>query len=293
MLTAASEPTRDAAADAPAAEPEAPAPAPTDAPVMVSGAPSATASPRRLLDPWARPSSNVFPRPSLLQFLEVTFKSMAGPTQVHPGEEWVLAALFAGVPLAVATDIATHRAINVLPDPQIAPGFTLAQGVTLLGDGWVNFAIFAALWVVGGRDAQRAGMAGIAAMAAVAVVSRVGKLIFRLERPSYDPNRQHWFSDRWLQADAMPSGHTMSAFATAAVLAMEYPKAKWLFYALATWVGLTRVQLSTHWVSDTLVGAVVGLFIGWEAWRLTRAFELAVQPWAGPDGGGLSVSSRF
>src|SRR5262249_35270797 len=156
-----------------------------------------------------------------------------------------------------------------------------------LGEGWVDLAVFAVLGVVGGRDEQRAAIAGVQALLAVGVVSRVGKVAFREERPSHDPDHQTFFSSRVLAADAMPSGHTMSAFATAAVLAMEYPRAAPVFYLLATWVAVARIQQSTHWLSDCIVGSALGLLIGWESWRVTRAFELEVQPWAAPSGGGL------
>ena len=91
----------------------------------------------------------------------------------------------------------------------------------------------------------------------------------------------------------MPSGHAMSAFATAAVLAKEYPKAGPIFYALAGWCALARVQQSTHWVSDTVVGAALGLLIGWESWDVTRRFELDVQPWVAGSGAGIQVARTF
>jgi membrane-associated phospholipid phosphatase len=136
-------------------------------------------------------------------------------------------------------------------------------------------------------------MAGVQAMLAVALVSRVGKLAFREERPQSDPNQKVFFSSNVLQAASMPSGHAMSAFATAAVLGSEYPRAAPVFYLLASWVALARVQEGTHWVSDVLVGSALGLLIGLESYRVTKAFEVEVQPWASPGGGGVQVARRF
>ena len=87
----------------------------------------------------------------------------------------------------------------------------------------------------------------------------------------------------------MPSGHTMTAFATASVLASEWPKLAPLFYVVATVVGFARVQEHAHWPGDVVVGAALGTLIGLKAYELTRRFELEVQPWALPGGAGVAV----
>lgn len=241
---------------------------------------------------WLRPSAQQFPRPSLVQFLEHT--GLAATRLVRPEltDAFVIVPALVGTAVALNTDVATHAAIVKLPNPQLGPA-RLAGWVSYLGEGWLDLAVFAALAVVGGRNEQRAALAGVQALLAAAVVSRAGKLVFREERPQVEPNQKIYFSNRVVQADAMPSGHTMSAFATAAVLASEYPKASPVFFALATWVALARVQESTHWISDCVVGAALGLLIGWESWRVTRAFEIEVQPWAAVGGGGVQIARRW
>jgi membrane-associated phospholipid phosphatase len=241
---------------------------------------------------WLRPSARQFPRPSLLKFLENTGLSMTRVVRPELTDVFVIVPGLIGTAVALNTDVATHSAIMKIPNPQLGPA-RLAGWVSYLGEGWVDLAVFAALAVVGGRDEQRAALAGVQAMLAVAVTSRIGKVAFREERPQVDPNEKIYFSSRVLQADSMPSGHTMSAFATAAVLSSEYPKASPIFYALATWVALARVQESTHWISDCVVGAALGLLIGWESWRVTRAFEVEVQPWAAVGGGGVQIARRW
>src|SRR4051794_15297334 len=49
-----------------------------------------------------------------------------------------------------------------------------------------------------------------------------------------------------------PSGHAALAFATAASLAILWPRFRWAFYALATIVAIERFGENAHWFSDTV-----------------------------------------
>ena len=57
---------------------------------------------------------------------------------------------------------------------------------------------------------------------------------------------------------SMPSGHTTTAFALAAVLSNRYPQRRAILYGLATAVALSRVYLGRHYPSDVVAGALVG-----------------------------------
>lgn len=58
----------------------------------------------------------------------------------------------------------------------------------------------------------------------------------------------HWHS--------FPSGHTVTAFVMAACFSVQARKrTKFLFYALATAVGASRVWVGVHWPVDALAGA--------------------------------------
>jgi hypothetical protein len=61
-----------------------------------------------------------------------------------------------------------------------------------------------------------------------------------------------------------PSGHTIAAFSLATITARQYSNHKWVPYAcygLATMVGFSRVTLSGHFVSDVVVGGLLGYSI--------------------------------
>jgi membrane-associated phospholipid phosphatase len=70
----------------------------------------------------------------------------------------------------------------------------------------------------------------------------------------YDPDNEGLYS-------SFPSGHTATAFSLATVVALQYRHTTWvpiLAYTIAAGVGLTRVTMDRHWMSDVVVGAVVG-----------------------------------
>ncbi|MFB6115513.1 MAG: phosphatase PAP2 family protein [Candidatus Nanohalobium sp.] len=58
---------------------------------------------------------------------------------------------------------------------------------------------------------------------------------------------------------SFPSGHAATAFAAAATLSLRYPKLRYLFFVIASLVGLSRVVLQAHYPLDVLFGAAVGL----------------------------------
>jgi undecaprenyl-diphosphatase len=82
---------------------------------------------------------------------------------------------------------------------------------------------------------------------------------------------------------AFPSGHTMVAFATAAGLAILWPRWRWLFYIAAALVAAERVMENAHWLSD-VVGAgglaVCGVHLMWRIilpW-VTAAPGIKIEP---------------
>jgi membrane-associated phospholipid phosphatase len=58
---------------------------------------------------------------------------------------------------------------------------------------------------------------------------------------------------------SFPSGHATCAFATAAALAVLYPRWRWAFYAVAAVTGVERVVERAHYLSDVVAAAGVGI----------------------------------
>lgn len=118
------------------------------------------------------------------------------------------------------------------------------------------------------------------------LVAEVGKLTIRRERP--EPHDgvhvfRDWGERTWSTAGlAMPSSHTLVAFAGAAMLARLYPRARWVGYVLAAGCALTRVMARAHFLSDVVLAAGLGWVVAWGVDRLTSRSASSAPPWDPP-----------
>ncbi|MDD5400385.1 MAG: phosphatase PAP2 family protein [Sulfurimonas sp.] len=86
------------------------------------------------------------------------------------------------------------------------------------------------------------------------------------------------FFHRNSDMNSFPSGHTTTAFALAMYISLYWPRWAVIGWIIAIAVGVSRVLLTKHYLSDVLVGALVGvitvsiLCIYWpKKWRLNSA----------------------
>jgi undecaprenyl-diphosphatase len=154
-----------------------------------------------------------------------------------------------------------------------------------MGHGLFDLGLMAA-FAFGDERARRTSITGIEALASVAVTSVLLKRLFRVPRPESNEKHKNYFSA--FHDDAFPSGHTMSAFATAAVISAEYPSAAPFAYAIASLVGLSVMKRGWHWPSDVLAGGALGLLIGRASVSINRC-RLTFAPSAG----GLSLAAEI
>jgi membrane-associated phospholipid phosphatase len=71
--------------------------------------------------------------------------------------------------------------------------------------------------------------------------------------------------------DSFPSGHTMVIFCFSSILSRYFPRYKVLFYSFAVIVGFERAEDLSHFPSDIIAGAVLGILIGKTLIRLIDA----------------------
>lgn len=99
------------------------------------------------------------------------------------------------------------------------------------------------------------------------------KAILGRARP-YTGMGSHYFKPFSFSSEyhAFPSGHAVSAFAVATVIAdqTDFILADVLAYSLSTLVAVSRVHNSKHWASDIFVGSALGYFIGKKICSLHR-----------------------
>lgn len=89
---------------------------------------------------------------------------------------------------------------------------------------------------------------------------------------------------------AFPSGHTTVTFASATVLQRHFGwKAGIPAYLVAAYVGVSRVQMKRHNLSDVAMGAALGIVAGHSV-TLGRAKRLELSPMAAPGGGGFAFT---
>ncbi|MBI3262625.1 MAG: phosphatase PAP2 family protein, partial [Acidobacteria bacterium] len=89
---------------------------------------------------------------------------------------------------------------------------------------------------------------------------------------------------------SFPSGHTASAFATATVLERHYGwKAGVPAYALAAYIGASRLSENRHFLSDVIFGATVGIVAARTVTIGHGASRFAVTPFAVSGGAGVAL----
>jgi len=128
-------------------------------------------------------------------------------------------------------------------------------GDEFLGTGVPGASLALGIWsyglATGNLYHQRAGAGQFQALSATALTVFSMKYLVGRERP--DGSSRNSF----------PSGHTSTAFATAASLEQAYGwKVGMPAYFLAGYTGLARMEAQRHYLSDVVFGAAIGIFFG-------------------------------
>jgi undecaprenyl-diphosphatase len=184
---------------------------------------------------------------------------------------WFLVALLVACLLAGVALLASGRnatAFGTINAALAGLGDPVLSGFTILGQGQVAVAVLApALW-----RAPRVLAAALYATPIGLLLTHLPKRVFAEPRPgAVLPVDSFNHVGTLLTAhNAMPSGHTITAFTVAAVLACAAPRAATprgavlsaLAFGVATLVGLSRIGVGAHWPADVLVGAALGIAAG-------------------------------
>lgn len=81
-------------------------------------------------------------------------------------------------------------------------------------------------------------------------------------RPNQAASHMHFlrpFEALWSDVPvSFPSGEATAAFALATVLAILFPRSRWLVYGLAVLTAVARILAGAHYVADIAAGALIG-----------------------------------
>jgi len=155
-------------------------------------------------------------------------------------------------------------------DKRLSARLTLSQRARLrrkgailgahLGDSLVWLALGLAALVLGNATVRQ-----VVIVTALAVILSAGsvtivKPFLRRQRPR--PDMKGFFWDRF-DRYSFPSGHAARTASIAIVMGINYPHYAPSFFLLPFIVGLCRIALGIHYLSDILVGLIIGFVFAW------------------------------
>ena len=172
-----------------------------------------------------------------------------------------LAPLAGATALLIATDRRVAERIGEAGNPLLERSDTISS----LGSPYATFGAAGTMYAIGAlSDNERlkqTGVLGLEALIDSAIVGRAVKLATGRQRPG----RESGGDGFWSRGDSMPSGHAITTWALATVVAHQYsdkPVVQVAAYGIAAVVAVARVTSHSHYPSDVLVGGSLGFLIG-------------------------------
>jgi membrane-associated phospholipid phosphatase len=162
--------------------------------------------------------------------------------------------------------VADRGLMTTIQTWRFPPLVDLMRVLTWLGYGAVDVGVFLTLalwgWWRGDRGLGLRGLTGAATVAGAGLLDQLMKNVACRARPTA-PGAGAFFANfpcfpAPYATASFPSGHATTAFATAAMLALWYPRSTGVCVGLAALVGLSRIVLGSHFPSDVLAGALLG-----------------------------------
>lgn len=191
------------------------------------------------------------------------------PFHVERGDARWLLPLGLSTGALVATDRRT--AGELTENGEHPTRLRISRDVSRGGAFYTTSGIAASFYLIGratkNSRARETGLLGAEALLDGGIVSTALKAITQRPRPRVDDASGEFFD----RGDSFPSGHAISAWSLATVIAYEYGKRRPLVrfgaYGLATAVSVSRYTGRNHFLSDVLVGSAIGYGIGHYVYR--------------------------
>ena len=157
------------------------------------------------------------------------------------------------------------RKVNKWPAPKWVRLWAIAA--TRAGDGWLWYLAGLAILLFGGQERLTAiAAAGSAALVGVGIFTSVKKISGRKRPCEIEPHC--WATLLPPDQFSFPSGHTITAFAVALGISAFYPMlAPFLIFAAVS-IAVSRILLGMHFLSDVVVGAVIGTGLAFTSYNI-------------------------
>ncbi len=172
------------------------------------------------------------------------------------GRDWLkFTGVLAAVNVAYRRDDEVHEDYGNPGEPDYHEVEDALPAAMAFGGMW-----FAAK-VKGNKEARSEVDAMRRAFVVNAITVQVLKVAIRRDRPAPGVEKDGWFGHEDL---SFPSGHTAAAFAIGTVLAesgddKRRALRRTLGYGIGVLTAYQRVNHDTHWLSDTVAGAAIGI----------------------------------
>ena len=228
--------------------------------IIVAGVSSVSAQ-----APASMPTPQPSPTPSLeKQFFKNILQDQraiwTSPFHLRRGDAKWLAPLGLMTAALYTTDRYTARALR-----DNRTQLNVSHDIAAVGSGYGSGGIAAAFYLYGrarnNPRARESGLLGSEALIDSGIVALVLKNSTQRPRPRAKDREGEFFEG----GRSFPSGHSIAAWSLATVIAQEYkdrPLVRFGAYGLATAVSISRYTGRNHFLSDALVGSVIGYGIG-------------------------------
>lgn len=142
-----------------------------------------------------------------------------------------------------------------------------SQAGNWIGDGWhlaeLSLGLLAVGWVLKQPHTIAAAIQSLIGHGIAALLVNGLKHLIGRPRPKFTHSGDWHMSVSWVSGwDSFPSGHSAASFAVATVLAKRFPMVGPLCIGVAAFVALSRVLRGSHFPTDVVGGAVLGILSG-------------------------------
>ena len=203
------------------------------------------------------------------------------PFRMHERDARWLAPLTLTTAALIATDRYSAGALG-----EDKTRLTVSRDISQLGAAYTTAGVAATFYLIGrvrhDARARETGLLGAESLIDSGIVVEVLKAATQRPRPRVDDASGEFFD----RGNAFPSGHAISAWSVATIIAKEYgqhrPLVRVAAYGLATAVSIARYTGRNHFLSDALVGSAMGYGIGSYVYQRHHDPDLDVTNTAAP-----------